>query len=81
MKSLILACLALVTGCGASTQVTAATAANGDQFPFCFEVSQPLLSFRANLMICASTAMALEDRKVEAMKLYPGAKLMPVAAK
>jgi hypothetical protein len=82
MKTLIIASVALVlAGCGASTQMTSATFATGDQFPLCVVVKQST-PFGVKLVagFCATVESDLQAKAVELQKLYPAARVERVAA-
>jgi hypothetical protein len=71
--SSLVAFLAL-TSCGASTQLVAATTSSGHQYPYCLEVTYPVLSLQANVVFCG-TVEAVQTESARLAKLYPRAKL------
>jgi starvation-inducible outer membrane lipoprotein len=77
-KTLLIASIALVlAGCGASTQLVAATTTSGHQYPYCLEVTYPVLSLQADVVFCG-TITAVQSEQAHLSKLYPQAKLAVV---
>lgn len=63
----------LATGCGATVEVTAATAADGTRYPYCIQVTQPLnpLATRVKILGCATAESEAIEQQKEYAKLYP----------
>lgn len=67
----------VLTGCGATVKQVAATDAEGDVYPFCVKVVQPLnpLAVRVKILGCATTQAAAEEQQAQLRQLYPGAQM------
>ena len=63
-----------LTGCGASTQLVAATTTSGHTYPYCLEVTYPVLSLQADVVFCG-TIESVQNEQVTMQQLYPQAKL------
>lgn len=62
-----------LNACGASTQLVAATTSSGHSYPYCLEVTYPVLALQANVVFCG-TVEAVQTEQAHLAKLYPQAK-------
>jgi len=69
-KTLTVSLFALLLGGCASTQLVAATASNGDQFPYCLEVTFKLNPLQANTLFCAGLSEVQTEQAKQAA-LHP----------
>lgn len=63
----------LATGCGATVEVTAATAADGTKYPYCIQVTQPLnpLATRVKVLGCATAEAEAQEQREAYERMYP----------
>lgn len=71
---LAVCCCAAFAACGASTQLVAATTTTGHTYPYCLEVTYPVLALQADVVFCG-TIGAVQSEQANVAKLYPQAKL------
>jgi len=69
----MLVTVVMLSGCGASTQLVAATTSSGHSYPYCLEVTYPVLDLQANVVFCG-TVEAVQTEQAHLAKLYPQAK-------
>lgn len=70
--SSLVALLAL-SGCGAAVQLTSATSADGKQWAYCVEVTEPILSTTASSMLCAMDSALLQQLQTQYTAQHPTA--------
>jgi hypothetical protein len=69
---LTVCCCAALAACGASTQLVAATTSDGTQYPYCLEVSYPVLTFKGDVLFCGTLAQ-VQAEQAKAQALHPEA--------
>ena len=79
MQKFIALIVLSLAGCGGSVRVTAATTADGEAFPYCLAVKQPIpvnpLANRLEILFCANAIEEVQQKQAEYAKRYPQATL------
>ena len=75
---LTVCCCAALAACGSTTKLVAATTTSGHTYPYCLEVTYPVLSLEADVVFCGTIA-AVQQEQSNLVQLYPQAKTSIVA--
>jgi hypothetical protein len=78
MKKLLVLGLLLATACGASVGFVAATSSDGDKWPYCIRIDEPLFSTVASEMFCGKDSALVQARANERMAMHTSAAKMTV---